>query len=138
MRFFVLLFICLFCSCGELYLAGSYLFIIENKSPYDVALTLNHNYPDDTNLKPELAGYYLNPILKPGECVYYSKNVLSSEYISDLYKDNVTPIWDLYYIKEIRVNDTILDESKWRHDSCWVKEQNETIYYQIKYRLTIL
>lgn len=98
-------------------------------------VTLNHNYPDDAGLKPDLMEYMLTPTLKSGEAVYYGINLTHEIPEGNFSGENVIPIWDEYYIKEIRVNDTILDESKWRRDSCWVK--NEMGSNHLEYRLTI-
>ena len=135
MKYIIAILILLFCSCDEYYLAGSYVFVIENNSLHDVVLRMEHNYPDDFKNREEILDYMLTPVLKPGEVVYYSKNVLGDELDKDLSTDNVTPIWDEYYIKEIIVNDTILSEDKWRREDCWSKNTNWSDL--VKYTLTI-
>lgn len=136
MRFIIFLFILIASSCSELCLTGSYIFIIENKSPYNVVVVLDHNYPDEVGLKPDVMEYILNPILKPGEAVYYGVNLSHVIPKGNFSGENITPIWDEYYIREIRINDIILDENKWRSDSCWEKKEVDS--YHMEYLLSIL
>ena len=77
-------------------------------------------------------------VIKPGGTLYQERECMGVyELHQDLQKDGVVPVWDEYYIKEIIVNDTILDESKWRNEAFWEKLTFEDASYKVWYRLWI-
>ena len=77
-------------------------------------------------------------VIKPGGTLYQERECMGVyELHQDLQKDGVVPVWDEYYIKEIIVNDTILDESKWRNEDCWEKRLFSNLPNNVLYILHI-
>lgn len=113
-----------------------YVFVIVNETEDEVIVKMNHEYSSPAYSQKE--NDTISLVIMPGEA--FSRRIDVDdvyELQKDLQKDGVVPIWDEYYIKEIIVNDTIFDESKWRNENCWEKLTFDDASYKVWYRLWI-
>ena len=95
---------------------------------------MNHEYTSPAYSENDI----VSKVIKPGGTLYQERECLGVyELHQDLQKDGVVPVWDEYYIKEIIVNDTILDESKWRNEDCWEKRLFSNLPDNVLYILHI-
>ena len=113
-----------------------YLFLIINETEHEVRVIMNHEYSSPAY--SQKGNDIINLVISPGNAIERRVDIDGVyELHKDLQKDGVVPIWDEYYIKEIIVNDTILDESKWRNEAFWEKLTFEDASYKVWYRLWI-
>lgn len=112
----------------------NYLFYIDNKTPYDISISLGEEcgcyceYDGEIIILKDHSG---KVHIESGKSILFGYEG-AMHYITDIDDSGFTPLW--YCIESITVGDTELDSSAWRNRDLWKCYYKD---YEARYTLTI-